>query len=66
MRSGHGFLNDLQQLGNPAVAAAQVSQPALIVASRSDRSVPFVQAETLATTLPNSELVVGEADTHFI
>ena len=66
MRSGHGFLNDLQQLRDPSVAAAQVSQPALIVASRSDRSVPFVQAETLATTLSQSELVVSEADTHFI
>ena len=62
MRSGHGFLNDLQQLRHPAVAAAEVSQPALIVASRSDRSVPFLQAETLATTLPNSELVVSEAE----
>jgi pimeloyl-ACP methyl ester carboxylesterase len=66
MRSGHGFVNDLQQLRQPGVAAAHVSQPALIVASRSEGSVPFVEAETLATNLPNGELVVSEADTHFI
>jgi pimeloyl-ACP methyl ester carboxylesterase len=66
MRSGRGFLNDLHQVRNPSVAASHVSQPALIVATRSDRSVPFVHAETLARALPHSELVVSAADTHFI
>jgi pimeloyl-ACP methyl ester carboxylesterase len=66
MRSGHGFLNDLRQLRHAQVGPTHVSQPALVVASRSDGSVPFVHAEALARRLAHSELLVSEADTHFV
>ncbi|HEX6232805.1 MAG TPA: alpha/beta hydrolase [Jiangellaceae bacterium] len=63
MRSGQGFLNDLR---NGPARTLEIGQPTLIVASRHDRSVPFAQAEALATGIPHAELVVSEADTHFI
>lgn len=63
MRSGRGFLNDLR---GAADVTAQVTQPALIVASRSDGGVPFTHAETLAASLPRAELVESAASSHFI
>ncbi|MFC4117056.1 alpha/beta fold hydrolase [Nonomuraea zeae] len=46
--------------------AAQVHQPALIIATRHDRSVPFAHAESLAAAMPNGELVDARADSHLI
>jgi pimeloyl-ACP methyl ester carboxylesterase len=63
MRSGQGFLNDLRTGPTPTL---EVSQPTLIVASRHDGSVPFAHAEALAAGIPHAELVVSEADSHFI
>lgn len=63
MRSGSGFLNDMLVVPD---CAAQVGQPALIIASRTDRSVPFAHAESLATALPWAELVASQADGHMI
>jgi pimeloyl-ACP methyl ester carboxylesterase len=63
MRSGRGFLNDLR---GAADVTAQVTQPALIIASRKDGGVPFTHAETLAASLPHAELVESGASSHFI
>jgi pimeloyl-ACP methyl ester carboxylesterase len=63
MRSGQGFLNDLRN--GPAPTPA-ISQPTLIVASRHDASVPLAHAEALASGISHAELVVSEADSHFI
>jgi pimeloyl-ACP methyl ester carboxylesterase len=63
MRSGRGFLNDLR---NGPAPALEISQPTLIVASRYDGSVPLAHAEALATSIPHADLVVSEADSHFI
>lgn len=63
MRSGQGFLNDLRN--GPAPTPA-ISQPTLIVASRHDASVPPAHAEALASGISHAELVVSEADSHFI
>ena len=63
MRSGRGFLNDLR---GAADVTAQVTQPALVIASRQDGGVPFVHAEALAANLPHAELVKSVASSHFI
>ncbi|WP_405149210.1 alpha/beta hydrolase [Sphaerisporangium sp. NBC_01403] len=63
MRSGAGFVNDM--LAVP-YCADQVTQPALVIASRTDRSVPFTHAESLAATIPRAELVESRADGHMI
>lgn len=63
MRSGRGFLNDLR--GAPDVTG-QVSQPVLVVASRQDGGVPFAHAEALVAGMPQAELVVSAAHSHFI
>jgi pimeloyl-ACP methyl ester carboxylesterase len=46
--------------------AARVSQPALIIASRHDRSVSFAHAKSLAAAMPRAELVTSQADSHMI
>ncbi|MFI9561580.1 alpha/beta fold hydrolase [Nonomuraea endophytica] len=63
MRSGHGFVADMLPVPD---CAAQVHQPALVIATRHDRSVPFAHAESLASLLPNAELVESRADSHMI
>jgi pimeloyl-ACP methyl ester carboxylesterase len=63
MRSRQGFLNDLR---GAADVTAQVTQPALVIASRQDAGVPFVHAEALAAGLPHAELVESGASSHFI
>ena len=63
MRSGHGFLNDMLPVPD---CTAQVTQPALVIASRTDRSVPFAHAESLAAAMPRAELVASQADGHMI
>lgn len=63
MRSGHGFCNDLR--ATPDVTA-QVRQPALVVAARSDGGVPFAHAQSLTAAIPHARLIESQADTHFI
>ncbi|MEU3271135.1 alpha/beta hydrolase [Saccharomonospora sp. NPDC006951] len=63
MRSGHGFLNDLT--GQPA-AEGEVTQPALIIASRHDGSVGFAHAEAIADAVPHGRLVESAAPGHLI
>ncbi len=63
MRSGRGFLNDLRGAQD---VTAQVTQPALIIASRQDGGVPFAHAQALAASLPHAELAESHASSHFI
>ncbi|NUW33152.1 alpha/beta hydrolase [Nonomuraea sp. SMC257] len=63
MRSGHGFVADMLPVPD---CAAQVSRPALVIATRHDRSVPFAHAEALVAAMPNAELVDSRADSHMI
>jgi len=63
MRSGRGFLNDLRATVD---VTADVLQPTLVIASRKDGSVRFAQAEALAESIRHAELVVSEAESHFI
>ncbi|MFD0661594.1 alpha/beta fold hydrolase [Thermocatellispora tengchongensis] len=63
MRSGRGFLADLRPVPPPAV---RIAQPALVIASRHDASVPLAHAESLAETIPGARLIVTEADSHFL
>jgi hypothetical protein len=37
-----------------------------IIATRKDGTVPFAHAEALATVIRDSELIVSDADSHFI
>ncbi|MFI1532296.1 alpha/beta fold hydrolase [Streptomyces griseus] len=67
MRSGRGFVNDLAQLGGGRrFWEGRVAQPALVIASRRDGSVPYAHAVELARTLPRAELVDSEAAGHFV
>ncbi|WP_326825962.1 alpha/beta fold hydrolase [Streptosporangium sp. NBC_01756] len=63
MRSREGFVNDMLAVPD---CAGQVTQPALVIASRTDRSVPFTHAESLAAAIPRAELVESRADGHMI
>jgi pimeloyl-ACP methyl ester carboxylesterase len=63
LRSGSGFLNDLRP--TPDVCA-EVTQPALVIATRHDGGVPFAHAEALAATIRSAELVESRAGSHFI
>ncbi|MFF0772707.1 alpha/beta fold hydrolase [Nonomuraea wenchangensis] len=63
MRSGRGFAADLLPVAD---CASRVGQPALVIATRNDRSVPFAHAESLAAALPRAELVESRADSHLI
>lgn len=68
MRSCHGFRNDLRAMTEEfsVDVTAEVTQPALVIASRRDGAVPFAHAESLAASLPHAELVASEAMTHFL
>jgi pimeloyl-ACP methyl ester carboxylesterase len=63
MRSGRGFLNDLQP--TPDVTA-DIHQPTLVIATRRDGGVPFAHAEALAAHIRHAELVESQADSHLI
>lgn len=64
MRSYSGFRNDLKVMHQPAEDKPQ--QPALVIHSRHDGSVPFAHAEALHESMPNSELVESSAVSHFL
>nr|WP_079137788.1 alpha/beta hydrolase [Streptomyces sp. PTY087I2] len=67
MRSGAGFANDLDQLRRVRpLRMPSVVQPALVVASPQDGSVPFAHAEALVRALPHADLVVSSAPSHFV
>ncbi|MEU0436007.1 alpha/beta hydrolase [Streptomyces sp. NPDC006290] len=69
MRSGRGFTRDLKELattGDLAGHASQVSQPALVIATRQDAAVRFAHAQALAAALPHTELLESRADSHLI
>ncbi|WP_218021129.1 alpha/beta fold hydrolase [Nocardia crassostreae] len=63
MRSGTGFLNDLRECPD---VAAQIAQPALVIASRNDGAVPFAHSEMLAAAIPRARLLESVADSHLI
>lgn len=63
MRSGRGFLNDLR--ATPDITA-QINQPTLVIATRTDAGVPFAHAQSLAGAIRNAELVESQADSHFV
>ncbi|MGQ4475729.1 alpha/beta fold hydrolase [Streptomyces sp. SAS_276] len=69
MRSGRGFTRDLRALattGDSAGHAGQVSQPALVIATRQDAAVRYAHAQALAAALPQAELLESRADSHLI
>jgi pimeloyl-ACP methyl ester carboxylesterase len=63
MRSGHGFLNDLRPTPDHT---AQIDQPTLVIATRTDAGVPFHHAQSLASTIRNAQLIESRAHTHCI
>jgi pimeloyl-ACP methyl ester carboxylesterase len=63
MRSGRGFLNDLRP--TPDVTA-RIDRPTLVIATRTDRGVPFAQARSLAGSIRHAELVESHADSHLV
>jgi pimeloyl-ACP methyl ester carboxylesterase len=65
MRSGRGFANDLSTSVSPDIVRS-VSQPTLVMASRSDGSIPFEHAEQLTRLIPNAALFVSGAPSHLL
>jgi len=63
MRSGGGFLNDLRP--TPDITS-RIDQPTLVIATRTDRGVPFTHAQSLASTIRHAELVESRAHSHFV
>lgn len=63
MRSGHGFLNDLRPTPD---LTAQIDQPTLVIATRTDAGVPFHHAQSLASTIRHAQLIESRALTHCI
>lgn len=63
MRSGRGFLNDLRP--TPDITA-RIDQPTLVIATRTDRGVPFAHAQSLTSSIRHAELVESRADSHFV
>lgn len=63
MRSGRGFLNDLH--ATPDITA-QIDQPTLVIATRTDGGVPFAHAQSLAGSIRNAELIESSAHSHFV
>lgn len=63
MRSGRGFLNDLRPAPD---VTARIDQPTLVIATRTDRGVPFGHAQSLAGTIRHAELVESRAHSHFV
>jgi len=63
MRSGRGFVNDLRPTVN---VTADIVQPTLVIATRTDGGVPFAHARSLADSIRDAELVESRADSHFV
>jgi len=63
LHSAGGFRCDLDHTSE---ATAPLTQPALILRGRHDRSIPIEHARRLKTLCSNREVVDLEADTHFI
>jgi pimeloyl-ACP methyl ester carboxylesterase len=63
MRSGRGFLNDLRS--TPDITA-DIVQPTLVIATRTDRGVPFAHSRSLADTIRHAELAESRADSHCV
>ena len=63
MSSGRGFVNDLRP--TPDITA-QIDQPTLVIATRSDGGVPFAQSLSLASSIRSAELVESHADSHMV
>lgn len=63
LRHRRPLRNDLR---DSVEETAQVTQPALVVATRNDGAVPFAHAESLMARLPRAELVESRASSHFI
>ncbi|PAX86139.1 alpha/beta hydrolase [Streptomyces albidoflavus] len=66
MQSGAGFSNDLRFLAQGATDVATVSQPALVIATAEDGSVPIAHARATADAMPRARLVTTQAESHFI
>jgi pimeloyl-ACP methyl ester carboxylesterase len=63
MHSGRGFVNDLR--ATPDVTA-QIDQPTLVIATRTDGGVPFAQSRSLASRIRDAELIESHADSHMV
>lgn len=63
MRSGRGFLNDFRS--TPDITA-EIEQPTLVIATRTDGGVSFANARSLADTIRHAELIESRADSHFV
>jgi hypothetical protein len=68
MRSGAGFVNDLQQARSDRAAYRRRFQTKVrcptLTASRDDAGVAFAHAEDFADTIPTATLVELDAPTH--
>lgn len=65
MQSGRGFGNDLATALDADLVRA-VGQPTLVMASRSDGSVPFDHSVQLARLIPTARLFVSDAPSHLL
>ena len=65
MRSGTGFLTDVRQPVDPALER-QVTQPTLIVASRTDGQVRWDHAEQLSRNIPQSTTWASPSLSHLV
>jgi pimeloyl-ACP methyl ester carboxylesterase len=65
MRSGAGFVTDVRHGADPRLERA-VTQPALVVASRTDGQVRWQHAEQLSGAIPRSELWASPSLSHLI
>jgi pimeloyl-ACP methyl ester carboxylesterase len=69
MRSGSGFVNDLQQArpdraSYRGLVQSRTSCPTLVTASRHDAGVAFAHADDFARTIPRATLVELDAPSH--
>ena len=65
MRSGAGFLNDVRQRTDPDLER-RVTQPALVIASRTDGQVRWKHTEQLARTIPEARSWASPSLSHLI
>jgi pimeloyl-ACP methyl ester carboxylesterase len=63
MRSGHGFVNDLRP--TPDITRS-IDQPTMVIATRTDRGVPFAHAHSLAGSIRHAQLIESRAPTHLV
>jgi pimeloyl-ACP methyl ester carboxylesterase len=63
MRSGHGFVNDLRP--TPDITSS-IDQPTLVIATHTDRGVPFAHAESLASSIRYAQLIESRAPSHLV